>query len=211
MTVTDVREYKVKGRFEIYLNDEFAFLLYRSELKKYNIEAGQELSKETYKDILNNVLVKRGKKRALNILLKGDIPERKLRDKLTENMYPKECIDEIVAYVKGYNYIDDARFARNYIGMNSSARSRQIIRNKLVEKGISKDVIDEQLQLYYEEDELNSGIEEELLNKLLQKKLKGRVVDSYEEKQKIYASLYRKGFSLSQIEKVYCEYINNIG
>lgn len=208
MTVTDIREYKVKGRFEIYLNDEFAFLLYKGELKKYNIVIGQELSLETYTDIFENVLIKRGKKRALNLLLKGDLPEKKLREKLAENLYPKECIEEIITYVKGYNYIDDARYARNYIGMNSSVKSRQVIRNKLLEKGISKEIIDEQIRLYYEEDELNTGVEEKLLKKLLQKKLKGNYDVSYEEKQKIYASLYRKGFSISKIEKVYCEYTN---
>lgn len=207
MTVTDIREYKVKGRFEIYLNDEFAFLLYKGELKKYNIIVGQELSAEIYTDIIDNVLIKRGKKRALNLLLKGDIPEKKLREKLIDNLYPKECIDEIISYVKGYNYIDDSRYARNYIGMNSSVKSRQIIRNKLLEKGISKEIIDEQIRLYYEEDELNAGMEENLLKKLLQKKLKGNYDISYEERQKIYASLYRKGFSINQIEKVYDEYI----
>ena len=36
MVVTDIKDYK-KGRYEIFLNDEFAFVLYKSELKSNNI------------------------------------------------------------------------------------------------------------------------------------------------------------------------------
>ena len=33
------------------------------------------------------------------------------------NGYPKCCIDETVAYIYSYGYIDDRRFADNYIKM----------------------------------------------------------------------------------------------
>ncbi len=210
MTVTDIKEYRVKGKYEIYLNDEFAFILYKSEIKKYNIDIGAEILSDTYDEILDNVLLKRAKKRAMNLLLKGDIPEKKLRDKLSENMYPISCIDKTIEFVKGYHYIDDARYTRNYIGLNSATRSRQVIRNKLIEKGIDKSIIDEQLISYYEEDSLNAGIEEQLLRKLLIKKLKGRISLEYNEKQKVFASIYRKGFSINHIDKVYNEYIESL-
>lgn len=210
MTVTDIKDYKVKGKYEIYLNDEFAFLLYKSELKKYNINIGDEISTQLYNDVLNDTLLKRSKKRAMNILLKGDVPERKLREKLSENLYPEKCIEDTISYVKKYNYVDDSRFARTYIGLNANSKSRQVIKNKLVEKGIDKDTIEEQLRIYYDEDELNFGTEEELLKKLFLKKIKGRDISDYNEKQKVYASLFRKGFTIGQIEKVYNEYLENI-
>ena len=64
-------------------------------------------------------------------------------------------------------------------------------------------VADAAIQSYYEFDPLNVNAEEELIKKLLLKKSRDLSNLEYVEKQKIFASIYRKGFSLDKIEKVY--------
>lgn len=202
MIVTDIKDYK-KGKYEIYLNDLFAFILYKSELKQFKVEKDSELSSESYDLIMKEVLPKRAKKRAMNLLLKNDMTERKLRDKLNDNHYPAECIDEAIEYVKNYNYIDDSRYAKCYIEAKASSMSKMNIRNKLIEKGVSKVVADAAIQSFYEFDPLNNNAEEELIKKLLLKKCSNLKALDYSEKQKLFAFLYRKGFSIDKIEKVY--------
>lgn len=201
MLITDIKEFK-KGRYEIYINDEFMFLLYKSEIDSLNVKKGSEISESTYDEIMKRVLPKRAKKRAMNLLIKNDLPEKKLREKLSEGKYPEICINEAIDYVKSYHYIDDNRYAHNYIACKSGSLSKNIIRNKLIEKGIDKSIIENELMLFYEDDPLNENIEENLIRQQLQKKCKNNFDLSYDEKRKLIAYMYRKGFSIDKVERV---------
>lgn len=201
MLITNVKEYK-KGRYEVYLNDEFAFVLYKGELKSFKIEQGRELSDNIFDEIMNTVLPKRAKKRAMNLLLKNDMTEKKLREKLLEGKYPESSVDTAIEYVKSYHYIDDSRYAHNFIASKASSNSKAVIRNKLLEKGVSKNIIENEISLYYEEDPLNENIEEDLIKQQIIKKCKGNYNLDYESKRKLIASLYRKGFSIDKVERV---------
>lgn len=201
MTVTDIKDYK-KGKYEVYLNDEFAFVLYKSELKTYGVKVSTELSQSTIDEIVDVVLTKRCKKRAMNLLLKGDMTEMKLRSKLQDGRYPENVIDAAIKYVKSYNYIDDRRYAMSFISFKSATDSKNTIRRKLIERGVSKDIIDSCIEEYYVEDELNINVEKELIEKLLRKKCKDFSNIEYTEKQKLIASVMRKGFSYYDVESV---------
>lgn len=201
MLITDIKDFK-KGRYEVYLNDEFAFILYKAELKQYRIEKGTEISDKTINEIYSVLLPKRAKKRAMNLLVKNDLPEKKLREKLLEGKYPEACVDEAIHYVKSYHYIDDSRYAHNYIASKASQISKAAIRNKLMEKGISKDVIEKELSIYYEDDPLNQDCEENLIKQQLIKLCKGNFDLPYEDRRKLLASMYRKGFSIDKVERV---------
>jgi len=201
MTVTEIKDYK-KGRYEIYLNDEFAFILYKSEVKTYGIKEGIEISDSTMDEIIANVITKRCKKRALNLLLKGDMTEAKLRTKLSDGKYPEGVIDDAIAYVKSYHYIDDRRYAMAFISSKSSTDSKNTIKRKLIERGISKDIIDSCIEEYYVEDELNRNTERELIERLIYKKCKDISGLEYTDRQKLIASIMRKGFSFYDVEAV---------
>lgn len=201
MTVTDIKDYK-KGRYEIFLNDEFAFILYKSEMKSLGMKVGSELTDSQILDITETILLKRAKKRAMNLLLKGDMTEAKLRSKLSDGKYPDSVIDSAIAYVKSYHYIDDRRYAMSFIASRSSSDSKSTIRRKLIERGVSKEIIDSCVEEFYVEDELNADVERELIKKLVLKKCKNLSSLEYTEKQKLIASIMRKGFSFYDVEGV---------
>jgi len=204
MIVTEIKDYK-KGRYEIFLNDEFAFILYKSEIKDFGVKVGAELSSDIINEIVTNVLTKRAKKRALNLLIKGDMTEARLREKLSDGRYPSEVVDEAISYVKNYHYIDDRRYTLSFIAAKSYSDSKNTIRRKLIERGVRKDIIDSCIEEYYVEDELNVGVEKELIKRLINKKCKDISSLEYSEKQKIIASIMRKGFSYYEIESAFSE------
>ena len=41
--------------------------------------------------------------------------ERQLRDKLRQGEYPQDVIEEAVAYVKSYGYVDDRKYYLRYL------------------------------------------------------------------------------------------------
>lgn len=201
MTVYRIEPFsRGKGRVTVYLDDGFSFVLYKGELSQYDLFEGKELNEEDYNRILLEVIIPRAKKRGMNLLQKMDRTEADVRGKLAEGGYPIEAIDASIDYLKSFHYIDDLRYAEDYIRFKSNNKSRKAIIQKLNEKGIAKNIIDEAINNFYEEE----GQELELIRKLMLKKCKDNISAlEYSEKQKLFSYLYQKGFSIYDIEKVY--------
>ena len=159
MIVTDIVEL-TKSRSRIYLDGEFAFGLYKGELRLYHIAKDSELSQAEYEEILHTVLPKRAKKRCLMLLQKKDYTEWELRRKLRDGEYPLDCIEEAVDYVKSYHYVDDYRYCMSYISCYGDKRSRQQIVSRLLAKGVEKNCI---LQAYEESMDKGEAVSEEEL------------------------------------------------
>ena len=191
MLVTQISEIS-KSRYRIYLDGQFAFVLYKGELRQFQIKEGQELSGESYRQIMTQVLPKRAKLRSMNLLQSRDNTKKQLENKLKQGEYPKECIDEAIAYVESYGYIDDRRYAKDFIEYNIRTKSRTRIETDLLGKGIVKDVI----RQAFEELE-NIGVEQDemsMIRDLLKKKNYCADTATRQEQQKMYGFLYRKGF-----------------
>lgn len=192
MLVTQISEVS-KSRSRIYLDGQFAFILYKGELRQFQIKEGQELTEECYRQIMTQILPKRAKLRSMNLLQSRDYTRKQLEDKLKQGEYPQECIEEALSYVESYGYIDDRRYAGDYIEYHIQTKSRMRIETDLMRKGISKEVIRQAF-----EDLGNLGVvqdEAALIRDLLNKKKYCADTATRQEQQKMYGFLYRKGFS----------------
>lgn len=76
-----------KGKYKVCLEGGTDFVLYRKELAKFDLKEGQDLSEDTYEQILREVQIPRAKKRAMHLLEKMDRTEQQLISKLKENGY----------------------------------------------------------------------------------------------------------------------------
>lgn len=199
MTVTNISEIN-KSRSKVYIDGEFAFVLYKGELRLYHIEEGGEISREVYQTILTQVLPKRAKLRAMNLLMKKEYTEYELRKKLHDGEYPETVIDEAIDYIISYRYIDDLRYATDYITAHEDTRSRRRIEQDLMNKGISKATL-EKAWISWE----NSGgeqNEEAMIKKLLEKRKYNPETAEIKEQQRTYAFLMRKGFNSDTVRKM---------
>ena len=135
----------------------------------------------------------RAKKKAMSLLQHMDRTEWELRSKLEKAGFAEEPIREAVEYVRSFHYIDDRRYAFRFVEIYCESRSIQRIRQDLQKKHIP----DELITLALEEIEYDDS---RALEKALDKVLSGNNEKlSYEERQKIIAKLYRKGFRVDQI------------
>lgn len=189
-----------KGRYKIEIDGQFRFVLYRGEIHTYQIKEGEQISGEALEEISSEVLPKRAKLRSMNLLMSREYTEYQIREKLRQGLYPEEAIDEAVEYLKSYHYIDDRRYVKDYIVYYSESRSRGRIEQDLFRRGIGKELI----RTVYEEDLCEEKLPDEmpLIKKWLEKKNYKKENADYREKQKMGAFLYRKGFSLENIEKM---------
>lgn len=199
-TITRIEEWD-KKRCRIYVDQEFAFVLYKGEIAEYKLKENAPIENKAYHEIKTEVLPKRAKKRCLNLLQKRPYTERKLREKLAEGGYPQDIIEDAIAYVKSYNYIDDYEYACQYIFYHKETETKRKIEEKLMMKGIDSDILQKAFADSYYEEEEALELELEQAKKLLQKKKYEAENADWKEKQKVYAFLVRKGIHTSVIRK----------
>lgn len=186
-----------KTKEKIFLEGEFAFVLYKGEVKRFGIEAGEELTEETVHKIFLEVLLKRAKLRAMHLLEGMDRTEAGLREKLRQGLYPPEIVDAAVEYVRSFGYLDDHRYAENFVRSRMGTKSRREITFLLRQKGIPEDMIESAFDSCGEEDG-----EEEAIRRILRKKRVDLSGLDDAQKQKIYGYLARKGFQYQAIRQV---------
>ena len=180
-------------RYQIRLDNGADFVLYASEVRRFGLTEGEELSDEAYASIVEEVLIPRARQRALHLLEKQDRTEANLKQKLREGGYPDEVADNAVAYVLSYHYVDDRRYADNYIYFHKDEKSRQRLKQDLLAKGIAKELIEQAIEEGYETDE------RELIEKLLKKKHYDPTNADKKEQAKMYRFLASRGFQSGDI------------
>jgi len=181
-----------KGRYRIYIEEAPAFVLYRGEVKRLGIKEGEPVPEESIREIQEEILPGRAKRRAMNLLQSRDYTEYGLKEKLRGGDYPEECIEAALAYVKSYGYVDDHRYAKDFITYNMDRKSRTRMEQDLMRKGIGKDTI----RAAFEELEQQGTRQDEdaMIRSLLEKKNYNSKTATSQEKQRMYAFLYRRGF-----------------
>ena len=110
-------------------------------------------------------------------------------------------IDEIIKEYEDLGYIDDYEYAKNYYELKSSSKSLRYIQNMLRSKGVSDWIINEVLA------DADCSNEIKQIEKFLDSKLKGNKDISISEKNKIIASLFRKGYKTSNIYLTISQYL----
>ena len=163
-----------------------------------------EIHSSLYEDILKNIILPRSKQKALSLLKYMDRTEAELTRKLLESNYTIAIIEQTIKYLKEYNYINDERYTSYYVRNHMQSKSKMLIQSELLRKGIQKEFIENAFRIEYDTSPNCEDAEDIALKKALQKKTKGTDIHSYpkEEKQKIMAFLYRKGFSIEKIRRI---------
>ncbi len=198
MRVTEIEEIS-KSRARVYIDEEFAFVLYRGELRSFHIRAGEEVDEEAYRSIMDEVLPKRAKLRAMNLLQSREYTVRQLHDKLKEGGYPEDIIGQALDYVESFHYTDDLRYATGFIRSHEGDRSRRRIEQDLLRRGIDRAVLEQAWAAWEEE----GGVQEEgaMIRALLEKKGFDRETADLKQRQKMYGFLMRKGFQAEQVRR----------
>lgn len=198
MTVTRIEELS-KSRSRIFVEEEFAFVLYKGELRSYHIRQGEEIEQEDYDKIMTEVLPRRAKLRAMNLLKNREYTVKRLHDKLKDGGYPEKIIEEALAYVESFHYTDDLRYAVNFISRYENSRSRRRIEQDLLNRGIERNT----LERAWAEWEEQGGSQDEwgMMQNVLEKRHFCPESAEQRERQKMYGFLTRRGFSPELVRK----------
>ena len=133
------------------------------------------------------------KTKVLKYVLYKKRNENEIRKKF-EREIEENLLEDIIAYLKEANYIDDKEYIRKTIHNFMALKNLSIreIRYKLLSKGISKDKIEEYISENYEE--LNE-YEQKSANNIVYKKSTSMEADEIKQ------YLLKKGYSLESVNK----------
>ncbi len=184
-----------KRKCKVFLGEDFAFVIYKSEAARFHIEEGSDLSEQVYEKIREEILLKRARDRALYLLQSQGRTQAEMIGKLQNDGYPEDVTREVMSFLAEYHFVDDNAYTENYIHVNKGRKSPRQIIYELQQKGVDKAKISQMM------DE-NPIDEEETARALLKKKTGGQIPEDWKERQKLAAFLGRKGFSFEVIQRV---------
>jgi len=106
--------------------------------------------------------------------------------------WDEELSSRVLGKLREKGYLDDVKFARFWLRARTGGkpRSKRKISAEMSQKGVKKEIIDEVLKGYTDEQELES------LQALVDKKQ-----SKYPDRQKFIAYLARRGYSFDNIKK----------
>ncbi|HHX49255.1 MAG TPA: regulatory protein RecX [Clostridiales bacterium] len=113
------------------------------------------------------------------------------RQKLKTKGFSKESIDYAIDFARQYGYIDDLKFATQFIETNKQKAGEFKLRYDLEKNRVPQDIIEKALSLA----DIN---EESSCYLVLEKYLKSKPLN-FKTKQKAYSALASKGFSYESI------------
>ena len=108
MQVVQIEELD-KKRVRIQLEDGCSFPLYKGESRKYGLQEGVELTREQFQEICQETLIKRARKRTMQLLEKMDRTEEQLRTKLKQGFYPEDIIEDVLENIERNGIYVDAK------------------------------------------------------------------------------------------------------
>ena len=142
---------------------------------------------------------KKARRKAMLLLEHMDRTEKGLSDRLRQAGFSADVVEDAINYVRSYGYLNDRRYAENYISFRMSTKSRQKILQELSTKGIDREtaaVAWESVAEIQEPDEL------EVLRTAVQKKCQPDTVLDEKGMRRLQGFLQRRGFSYGDISHV---------
>ena len=191
-TITEISvQKKNKNRCNIYIDNVFAFGVSNELIYKENLKIGMIIDEEKLKKIAYEENLINCKETALKIIERSYKTKKEMIKRLLEKGYALEEINETLKLLEEYNLINDESYAKAFINDRTKTQGKQKIKYALKNKGVSDEIIEEELS------KLDMEKEKENANILALKKysiLIKRESDKYKLKEKIIRFLISRGY-----------------
>lgn len=198
MLVTDIKKsFPYNKLNEVYLDFEFAFALYETELKKFKIELNKELEKEFLENEIYPYLKKKALNDALKIVLRRDTTIKAVKDKLALRKYPEFAVLYASDYLLEKGFVDDLEYAKNFVkSAFNKGKGKKYVEFELIKRGIESDKTELILEKYYK-----GSLISEVTDKKLISLIKGKERPDYKDLNKLRDYLVRQGFCYDEINE----------
>ncbi len=202
MIITDIKpQVKKQNRVSVFIDGKFAFGMDKADCTFMGLKIGTELTQERYDYIIDNAVYAKAYQKADRYIGFKMRTEKEVRNKLNEEGYADEIIERVISSMIKYKYIDDLSYAIMYAKDCRKLKKwgPERIKAELYKKGVNTEFIETALS------ESDSEDTDEIINSLLEKRIKNTPID-LKEKQKHINFLLRRGFKYDDIKNAIEKY-----
>ena len=188
-----------KERVNLFLDDEYAFSLSTELVYKEALKVNEEVDSKKLEILAEKESFIRCKDSALRAIEKSYKTEKEVRDKLQLKGYPDNAINKSIEFLKEYNFVNDINYTKAFIKDKLNSLGSQKIKYTLIQKGISKEILEDELSDINKENEKNVALD------LAKKKIiiiKKKETDNYKISGKLYRYLLSKGYEYEVVSEV---------
>lgn len=188
-----------RNKVRISLDNDEHFIIDEKQWNSFGIKTGDFIDEEFINKLYNEYFLVQAKRKALMLLKMRDHSKKELTDKLKLKGFPNSVVAQAVDYVISFRYIDDERYAQNYINFKGKNKSKKELFYELSMKGIDT------YSLKEDEDIFEMHDDKETIRNILSKRVKCFEDLDLKEKERMTRYLARRGFAASDIFFVYNE------
>ncbi len=183
---------KTAGRYNIFIDEKYSFSLDENQLLEQKLKIGLEINDEKLTELQGESEFGKSYARALELILRRPRSFREMNDYARRKKWEEELTDRVLNRLSEKGYLDDKKFANFWLKARVSSKpiSKRKLSAEMMQKGIKREIIDEVLSDYSENDE------QDALLVLIKKKQK-----KYTDEQKLMAYLAGQGFSYGAIKE----------
>lgn len=195
--ISKIEPQKRKGRYNVYINDMFAFGVDEEVLLRFELKKGLHVTPELQKEIEAEDTFAKAYSKTLNYLSHSLRTEKQIRDYLVKNEIDIYT-DRIIGTLKELKLIDDLIYSESYVRTmaNVNQKGPRNIEQDLKQRGVSEHTIMDALMEYPEEQQLENAID------LAEKKwMKTKNSSTFESIQKVKQYLVNKGYNFEQADQ----------
>lgn len=196
---------KNKERYNVYLDEAFAFGISEATLVRFSLHKGQELTPDEVNSIYQSERESTAYNLAVRFLSHRLRSKKEVYDKLKDEEIPDELILETVGKLEALKLIDDVTYGQSYTRTAAliNQKGPNLIKRELKQKGLLEADIATALAEYDEADQIKNA--QALAVKYFQKQ--SRKFSVRESKQKTSVFLMQKGYASDIVQQVLNEFI----
>ena len=186
-------------RYNIYLNDEYAFAVDESTLIKFGLMKGKTLEQFDIDEIAYEDEIAKAFNKALHFLSYQMRSEYEVKKKLLDAGHGEAVVLEAIRKLENYGFLNDETYSKALLETKKRTLKKgpRAIRQDLKKKGIDKSLQDEVLESFTYEEQLDIAMQ------LAEKEVRvGNRKTPTQVRQKIQDVLMRKGYSFSIVSDV---------
>lgn len=202
--ITKIETQRNKSRVNIFVDDSFFCGLNKETAVIFGLKEGTYVDEDKLKQAITESEVKSAFEKSLDFLSRRMNSKKELSDKLTKKGYSAEVVQKALEKLEDYHYVDDKLFTKQFVE-SCSKLSKKIVKQKLAQRGVSPDIVLEIIGDRTDESEF------ELCLAQAKKYLKSRTISSFNDYQKMQASLFRKGFDYDMVKRVCRQLVDKSG
>ena len=209
-TITALEPQKKRtGRFNLYLDGQFAFCIDIDALVKNHLADNQHITPDQISKIIKETVLGNLINLSLRFLTQRPRSQKEITDYLAKKISQKESlkfsearqsplIDQVISKLKIYHYLDDLEFAKWWVAARtkSKPKGKMLIKLELGRKGIDPEIIDHVLA--------RSPGQKDLAIAAVKKKItRWQSLPQLELKNKVYQYLRTRGFDYDTISEAF--------